>query len=340
MSDQHVWSWRQAICKSGLESTTRLVLQTLACWMNDMGGGCYPAASTIAEACGLSNRAVLTHLQKAADAGWLVINQHGFKGQKWRRNEYQAAWPDMDLTDEKGSEPASPPSQKVVNDVPEGGEPDDKKVVNDVHTNSPKKLSSNNSPTGVRATTEKTEHQIRGELGASFDEFGLGKNCPDPLLREFVEKVWVHDCKRPDEAARPAFITFGLLSEAERAAAVQAVPLYAAKLEREKGDREFRKSLKRWLAERCWIGLDVSLEDVEAAELRATHTVVKQQKQPELYKACVALKWPGDASRQAMALGWRSAMFPNEMVERARRALQPGVHENVVRELASEGQGP
>lgn len=131
MSDNRAWSWRHAILKSDLPATTRHVLLTISCFMNDVGGGCYPTQEQLAEASGLSDRAVRAHIETAVKAGWLVRKEHGFRGQKWRNHEYEAAWPAQDVEAgrqhiEKGAEPVSgpfgegaePPSGKVRNDVP------------------------------------------------------------------------------------------------------------------------------------------------------------------------------------------------------------------------------
>lgn len=116
------FSWRAAILKSGLQPTTRHVLLTLACHMNDAGESCYPSLELLVEETGLTKRSIITHLNLAREAGWIEVEQHGFRGQKWRRNEYRIAWPNMD----EGSERASPP-------LDGGGENNDTKVVNVVH---------------------------------------------------------------------------------------------------------------------------------------------------------------------------------------------------------------
>lgn len=91
------FSWRTAILKSDLEPTTRHVLLTLACHMNDAGESCYPSVALLCEETGLSNRAVITHLKKAADSGWIEIDRHGFGDRRYWRNEYKMAWPNADV---------------------------------------------------------------------------------------------------------------------------------------------------------------------------------------------------------------------------------------------------
>lgn len=87
------WTWQQAILDSDLAPTTRHVLLTIGCYMNQLGEGSYPSMRTLAVKTGLSARAVCTHVEKAAKAGWIRIAAHGFAGTKWRRNEYVACWP-------------------------------------------------------------------------------------------------------------------------------------------------------------------------------------------------------------------------------------------------------
>lgn len=129
MSQSRAWTWRHAIIKSDLPATTRHVLLTISCFMNELGDGCYPTQVQLAEATGLSERAVREHLDHAEKAGWIKRTEHGFRGQKWRNHEYQACWPDpQDI--EKGAEPGAGPSDegaergagKVRNVVPKGAE--------------------------------------------------------------------------------------------------------------------------------------------------------------------------------------------------------------------------
>lgn len=65
--------------------------------MNDAGESCYPSVSLLCEETGLSNRAVITHLKKAADSGWIEIDRHGFGDRRYWRNEYKMTWPHADM---------------------------------------------------------------------------------------------------------------------------------------------------------------------------------------------------------------------------------------------------
>jgi len=149
------YTWRQAIIRSGLPSTTRHVLLTLACHINDAGESAYPSIDLLAFETALSRRAVITHLQNAAAWGWIRTTKHGYGGQRWARNEYDPCIPEdfvpLEMPKVVVPEGGEPDDKKAVNDVhsldskavnvvPEGGEPDDKKAVNDVHSNRPKEL--------------------------------------------------------------------------------------------------------------------------------------------------------------------------------------------------------
>ena len=139
----NAWSWRHAITRSDLPATTRHVLLTLSLYMSETGQSCYPKVEDLVAATGLSKRAVLMHLQAAVEAGWLWKGNHGLRGQRWRRGEYEPRWPGRgdaeaeDVECEGGASDAPPSGVDVVHDVHqlagEGGDPRAPKVVHDVH---------------------------------------------------------------------------------------------------------------------------------------------------------------------------------------------------------------
>lgn len=88
-----ILKWRRGIMQSGLPSTTRLVLHTLSCFMNNDGSDCYPTTAQVAEASGLSERAVCTHIAQASDKGWLRVSVK--KTGQWKRHQYRALWPGL-----------------------------------------------------------------------------------------------------------------------------------------------------------------------------------------------------------------------------------------------------
>lgn len=90
-----VYNWRHAIQRSGLKSTTRLVLFNLSCHMNEVGESCHPSVEHQAEATGLSKRAIIEHIQLAVDAGFLVKQYIHPKESQWKYSEYRAVFPEV-----------------------------------------------------------------------------------------------------------------------------------------------------------------------------------------------------------------------------------------------------
>lgn len=112
------WSWRHAITQSGLPATTRHVLLTLSCFMNDTGGDCYPTTRQIADATGLSERAVCTHIASAKEKGWLRVSVRN--GRQWKRHEYCADWPGR-VTERRSVKPTENGPDTYTQDATENG---------------------------------------------------------------------------------------------------------------------------------------------------------------------------------------------------------------------------
>ena len=47
------WTWRHAILEAELPATTKHVLLTISCFMNDVGEGCYRTTKELAQFIGL-----------------------------------------------------------------------------------------------------------------------------------------------------------------------------------------------------------------------------------------------------------------------------------------------
>ncbi|TDX72612.1 helix-turn-helix protein [Neorhizobium sp. R1-B] len=206
------WSWRHAVGKSGLPPITRLVLHTLGLKMDATGGSCYPPVSELVDLTGLDKKTVLKHLEIAEEKGWIEVTQHGFRGQKWKRNEYVARWPGRDLTGEQATTFVSeggavpPPSEtKVVEMVPEGGGNGSMKVVEELHQD--KILPANipaNSPT------------------AGAEEGVLRRADRKKMERDFT--LWFASWKKGDvDFARNAWFA---LSDEERTECIERTPAY------------------------------------------------------------------------------------------------------------------
>ena len=85
---KHFFSWRAAILASDLPATTRHVLLTLSCHMNDLGQSCFPSMELLAAETGLSKRSVVEHISIARALGWICSRKHGYAGRAWARSEY------------------------------------------------------------------------------------------------------------------------------------------------------------------------------------------------------------------------------------------------------------
>ncbi|WLE58371.1 hypothetical protein GIY62_14675 [Burkholderia plantarii] len=191
------WTWRQAIIKSDLPSTTRHVLLTLACHMNDAGEQMFPSVRLLAFETNLSRQAVMKHMQAAAAAGWVRTSKHGYSGLKWARNEYDPCIPD-DFVPRKFDEGApnerksggQPDAEKAVNHVDqengakvndddisagkavnvvtEGGQSDAEKAVNHVDTNRPVEASIEQT-TLVQAREKRARKKPNDDTDADFE---------------------------------------------------------------------------------------------------------------------------------------------------------------------------
>lgn len=202
------YTWRQSILDSGLRPTTRHVLLTLSCYINDAGQSAYPSTITLAQKTGLSERAVITNLHEAAKAGWLKIRKHGFGGQKWARNEYYPTTPTGDF-DTEGAEPASVPKKekkkKALNLLPEGTEPNDKKALNEVPTNRPVEPTSelsNKAPRKKRAASS--------DDGVIFDDWmaGLKASGQKPIPEGHAVFTYADEIGLPIEYVRLCWLKF------------------------------------------------------------------------------------------------------------------------------------
>lgn len=107
-----LFTWRSAICDSGLPPTTRHVALTVSLHMNERGGSCYPTLDQLADETGLSRSTVQTHRKALEDAGWLILTERGTstKGRHGQRaNAYEAATPiryRQETPDPEGQVPA------------------------------------------------------------------------------------------------------------------------------------------------------------------------------------------------------------------------------------------
>lgn len=164
-----LFTWREAILQSDLPATTKHVLLTLACHMNDAGESCYPSIERLCNETSLSNRAVITHLQNAKELGWITVEKHGFAGQRWAAHEYFPAWPHhlRDIADslakavnvvhnqkKKVMKEVHNVNEKAVNVVPKAVNVT-QKAVKEVHTSTSESTSESTSLNTNTAPTKK-----------------------------------------------------------------------------------------------------------------------------------------------------------------------------------------
>ena len=89
------FSWQHAIRSSKLESTTKLVCYTIWSHMASDGTGCFPSYALIAEESGLGRSTVILHVQKAAEAGFLVIDNRQRENGSATSNRYRPTMPQV-----------------------------------------------------------------------------------------------------------------------------------------------------------------------------------------------------------------------------------------------------
>lgn len=133
MAQKTLFAWRNCLLSPEGPSnpTTRLVLLTLSTHMSQEGERCFPTTRRLAEQTGLSERSVITHIQRATQEGWLLVSKHGTNGQGWRRHEYHPLVPQRA---EGGSVPQRAERASVAS--VERAEPHDRNVLKEVQCNS------------------------------------------------------------------------------------------------------------------------------------------------------------------------------------------------------------
>ncbi len=242
MPESRCWSWRQAITQSGLPPTTRHVLHAISFHMNEHGEGCYPSEQTLAKETGYSRETVNRHISKARSAGWIEVRQFGFRGQKWRRNEYVARWPERDLLstviEPEGSDGGSQPcSEKVVIESQEGCDPPSHKVVIEDHTNPPRNPPIN--PPSEREGAREDEEE--GTLKRSRDQSRR-------LFRRGLE-AYPEKSGSASEAEREWF----LLTDEQQDQAIGRMTEQLAVWK--SGGRSYLPAFSTYLRKRFWEGL-------------------------------------------------------------------------------------
>jgi hypothetical protein len=89
-----VWTWRDAIRKSGAPPLTKLICLCIANYVSDVGKGAFPSVRALMADSSMSNRSVSTHIQSAIDAGLLELEREAGKAGRFGRTVYYPRFPD------------------------------------------------------------------------------------------------------------------------------------------------------------------------------------------------------------------------------------------------------
>ncbi|MBB2928369.1 helix-turn-helix domain-containing protein [Paraburkholderia silvatlantica] len=235
------WTWRHAIINSSLRATTRHVLLTLSCHVNDAGEPAYPSTALLAVETGLSERAVITHLHEAAAAGWLIVRKHGYGGQKWARNQYYPRVPvgfeivehddlgtesgsvpskkggkkkalkdvqqPVDNSTQEGTEARSAPEQKALNVVPEGTEGRSVEALNHVQSNTAVNPAVNTAAAATREAAEKTAAAAAQKISSDEKADAVDALTPEAKLLA-VLAMFPSSCAIDPQADRVHLLTW------------------------------------------------------------------------------------------------------------------------------------
>ncbi|MGZ2455474.1 helix-turn-helix domain-containing protein [Rhizobium anhuiense] len=324
------WSWRHAVGKSGLPPITRLVLHTLGLKMDATGGSCYPPVSELVELTGLDKKTVLKHLDIAEEKGWIEVSQHGFRGQKWKRNEYAARWPGRDLTgtpatvaDDEGGGAVPPPSdaEKVVEMAPEGGGNGDLKVVEQLHQDKilPANIPANLPAAGAGERISNEDFKVKDRLFKRW--FPTWPTYVADSERE-ARKVWFD------------------LSNEERIDCIERTPTYIAAV-KATGRTKGWQAASIYLSTRAWQKLsdpksDIAPPSVHNPFSRAWSALRLSELLKPMASAMPALTIfqrgevakGGDAARQVdrerrEKYGWPKVITMHQFAERAQGSTVP-----------------
>jgi Helix-turn-helix domain len=87
--------WRRLVASvdGPQASVTRLLLHTLAVYLDPGSGSCFRSVRDLSEATALSRRAVIKHLKLAESHGWIKIESAGIGGKGWKRSSYSLRFP-------------------------------------------------------------------------------------------------------------------------------------------------------------------------------------------------------------------------------------------------------
>lgn len=199
------FTWRRVLCsKDGPESsTTRHVLLTLSCHMNEFGDSCYPGIELLVTESGLSKKTIIDHLRIAEETGWIDKEERPERnGQGWRKMAYTASIPSK-LMDElmcrKGGEGNTPPLKKGGEPAAKGGEPNGEKVVKELHLSTSCSTSKRFTPTEGSQSQNKfagpTCAKCKGPTDQGITRLRIGVVCRQ-CHSDYMDGKWNMETNR------------------------------------------------------------------------------------------------------------------------------------------------
>lgn len=141
----HVWDWRGlVICYAPNIAPLKHLLLTLSCYMDSVGGSCFPSIDTLVDVTSMSRPTILKYLKIAQETGWIEVEKHGLSGQQWARNQYSANVPidvisQINKHDDSGGKAVKEVNrvnEKAVNPFNEGGKTDSERRLTSLYSNS------------------------------------------------------------------------------------------------------------------------------------------------------------------------------------------------------------
>lgn len=120
--------------------------------MDSSGQSCFPSITTLEKVTSLSRPTIIKYLKQAEKDGWLIIEKHGYGGQKWARNEYSASLPKKVVKEVNHKEKGSKRDLKGSKNDNGRQLTSFKKVVKEVNPNSSSNSSSNTSNNNLGKT--------------------------------------------------------------------------------------------------------------------------------------------------------------------------------------------
>lgn len=193
--NKRVWDWRSYIIEYGPDNSTyKLILLTLSCFMDSAGGSCFPSVKKLAKCTSLGRTSVIKYLDKADKDGWIKKSIHGYSGQGWKRNEYTADIPKKVVQELNYDEKGGSPDEKGGSPDEEGGSGAEHYLSNTSSNNSPDSsvaAIANDVPNATDEETWKAATRLANKLLEAICEWDdthkYTKNPPS--LKDWVKQI-------------------------------------------------------------------------------------------------------------------------------------------------------